>query len=366
MRQRDLIKIEEATKKFFRNIGGSLLCSTYAKIQTYSSHNSKIPCINYYIIFDNKNLFGKGNFSEEVYPRYRRMRTDWKNALKKDGIKLYPDIAVGFIPLLNSENAKNIKKFKYRKEQGKPLGARILNINKINLDYYREMAKRFSVNFALKEKNGMFVGPERGMMYVLEVALNILKKTDCFVDIGAGTGEMSAYVLKNCNPKKVMVNELSQNLKMHLKNYLKKIASDNKTKIIFNFHDCQKIKFPSEINLISVGVFYGAQPSFVKRKGSEMAKSLGKNGLLLIQSSMPETLFSQHILMGDNNDINRWPWYSKKFILSNHFSCVEAFFIDNQFITLASQSHSLIKKIVMKLEGKVIPYDSFVLSRNKL
>ena len=119
------------------------------------------------------------------------------------------------------------------------------------------------------------------------------------------------------------------------------------------------MKFPSKVNLISVGVFYGIQPSFIKYKGFEIAKSLGKKGLLLIQSSMPETLFSQHILMGDVDGVNKWPWYSKKFILSNYFSCVESFFIDNQFITLASQSHDLVNKILIKLRKRTIPYTNF-------
>ncbi|MBU2634674.1 MAG: hypothetical protein KJ674_05555 [Nanoarchaeota archaeon] len=357
-----MVKTERITKIFFESIGGKLLNSKCVKIQTYTSQNSKIHCVNYYIMFDNKDLFGKGNFSDEIYPRYRKMRNDWKNVLKNSGIKLYSNIAVGFVPLLSSNNTKMIKKFKYQKEHEKPLGTKILSIDDINSDYYKEMAKEFNVRFALKESGGMFVGPERGMMYVLEVVCNILEKIDCFIDIGAGTGEVSAYVLKKCDPQKVVVNEISQNLKTHLKNYLKKIVKNNKIKIIFSFQDCRKIKFPSKVNLISVGVFYGVQPSFIKCKGSEIVKSLGKKGLLLIQSSMPETLFSQHILMGDVNGVNKWPWYSEKFILSNYFSCVESFFIDNQFITLASQSHDLVNKILIKLGKNVIPYANFQFS----
>lgn len=360
MKQNNLIKAEKVTKEFFESIGGRLLSSNCVKIQTYSSQNSKVSCLNYYIMFSNKDLFGKGNFSDEIYPRYRKMRNDWRNALKKSGIKLYTDIAVGFVPLLNLNNAKKVKNFKYKKENKKPLGTKILDISKIHVDYYKEMVEKFDVAFALKESGGMFIGPERGMLYVLEAVSNVLGGIDCFVDVGSGTGEMSAYILKNHDPEEIVINELSKNLRIHLKKYLKKIAKKNKAKMIFSFEDCQKMKFPSKVDLMSVGVFYGVQPSFIKYKGSEVARSLGKKGLLLIQSSMPETLFSQHILMGDARGINTWPWYSEKFILSKYFSCVEAFFIDNQIITLASQSRDLVNKVIVKLGKKVIPYHNYI------
>ena len=104
---------------------------------------------------------------------------------------------------------------------------------------------------------------------------------------------------------------------------------------------------------------YGAQPPFIKYKGPELKKSLGKNGILLIQSSMPEALFNQHILMGDMRSLKRWPWYYQEFVLSKFFSCVKVFFIDNQFITLASQSYVSINRIIKKLGREAIPYSYF-------
>lgn len=360
MRQDYLIKAERVTKSFFEGFGGKLLFSRITKAKTYSSQDSKITCINYYVVFDNKDLFGRGDFSDEIYPKYRKMRSDWKCVLRKYGMKLYSDIAVGFVPLLSLKNKKYCSGYEYEKEIKDPLGVTILNINKIKSDYYRELTRKFKVKFALKEGGGMFIGPEGGMLYALEAANNILKKIDCFVDVGSGTGEMSAYVLKNCNPKKVVVNEASPGLKSHLKKYLRDTVKTSKTEVVFDLDDCRKMKFPKKADLISVGVFYGIQPSFIKNKVYEITKSLGAQGLLIIQSSMPETLFNQHILMGDEEGINKWPWYSKKFILSSYFSCVKVIFIDNQFITLASQSHDLISEIVGNLRGKIISYDDFL------
>ena len=362
MKQNNIKKAEEITNKFFKKIGGRLVHSNRIKVKTYSLKNTKIFCINYYIDFNNQNLFGNGNFSDEIYPRYRKLRKDWRNLLEKYGIKLYSNIAVGFIPLLN--NKKESNKFKYKKEKIKPLGAKILNIDKMNSDYLRKMSKSFGVKFALEEKNGALIGPEGGMLYVLEVINKVLGKIDNFIDIGAGTGELSSYVLRSCNPRNIIVNELSVDLKKHLVNYLKK-ENKRKIKITFNFKDCRNIKFPVKASLISVGVFYGDQPSFIMRKGPEMVRCLGKKGLLMIQSAMPETLFNQHILLGDVEGVNKWPWHSERFILSNYFSCVKVFFIDNQFITLASQSHDLVNKIIYDLDDRAIPYSRFISISNK-
>lgn len=353
-----LEEVEKVTADFFKSIGGKLIDTKCVKTPTYASHNLKIPCVNYYIAFTNTNLFGKGRFSEEIYPRYRKMRSDWKQSLKKSGIGM-SNLAVGFVPLLIADDKAGASNLKYKKELKKPLGTEILKINDSSPVYYREMAKKFGVKFALKEANGFFIGPERGMMYVLEAINSARHKINCFVDIGAGTGELSAYVLKNCYPQKIIVNEISPKLKRHLKNYLGGINKNNNVKIIFDFKSCEKINLPSKTDLISVGVFYGVQPFLLKNKILEVTKSLGKDGILLIQSAMPETLFSQHILMGDLKGVSNWPWYSEKFILANYFSNVKSFFIDNQFITLASQSPELINKIMKKIDKKIIPYDSF-------
>lgn len=358
-------KTEEITRSFFNSIGGKLLFSRCIKIKTYSSQDSKIPCINFYVVFNNKYLFGKGDFSKEVYPRYRKMRSDWKCAIEKNRIKLYSDIAVGFVPLLEKGQAENSTKYSYDKYKIKPKGIEIIDINEIKSDYYKELIKKFKVKFALREGGGMLIGPEGGMLSILKTICDF-KKINYFVDIGAGTGELSSYILRNCNPNKIVVNEISLNLRSHLKKYLENIRGENKSKIVFNFRDCKKIKLPKKADLISVGVFYGVQPALLKSKGKEMAKCLGRKGILVIQSAMPETLFNQHILLGNEAEIMNWPWYSKKFILSNYFFCTEVFFIDNQFITLASQSRDLINKIILKLGNKVVPYTDFISNNKKI
>ena len=358
MENNNLAAAEKATKDFFGKIGGKLSFLQCAKTETYSSEDLKIPCVNYYISFNNPDLFGRGDFSQEVYPRYRKMRSDWKSALNKAGIKIYSDLAAGFVPLLG-QSAGQGAGFIYPKEEREPLGLEIVDINKVGSPYYGRLAAEYGAKFALREGGGMLVGPEGGMLRVIKTIGDFLGKINSFADIGAGTGELSAFVAKNYQPQNITVNESSPNLEAHLRRYLKEARNWDKTKIDFVFGDCRQMDIPAQADLISVGVFYGYQPSLFEKKGLAIKKSLGENGLLLVQSSMPETLFNQHLLLGDEAGIKYWPWYSEKFNLPYYFNCVESFFIENEFIILASQSKELVRKITGGLKDGIVSYSNF-------
>lgn len=348
--------INKATDDFFRVVGGKLLFSKHIKIPTYDNPDRNVCCINYYIEFNNRNLFGRGSFSDEVYPRYRKMRADWKKYLKSLGIHLGSDFAVGFVPILDKDNRAGAP---YEKEVGRPLGARIVKITAKSPKYYRGMAKKFGVKFALKEGGGMLVGPENGMMIALKAAADSMSQVGRFLDVGAGTGEISAYIIKNYHPYEVVVNDISPVLEQHLVSYLGKARNDLPVKIAINIADCRQLTIPKKIDLASLGVFYGGQPEFLKKKGREISKSLSACGALIIQSSMPDTLFNQHLLMGDCEGIKIWPWYSCGFNLINNFSQVESFFVDNQFMIIAANSRETVVGIINSLPKDVIKYPEY-------
>jgi len=333
---------KKRTEEFFKNIGGKLLYVKNSYIKTYSSPDKTILCPNFYIGFNNPYLLGNGDYSREVYPRYRKLRSDWRKFLTESNIQIFKNIAPGFIPLLINGKRKLGKA--YPKEKAS-LVKYIIPIEQIKLKYYKKLKKEFDVKFALKEEKGMLIGPEGGMLRGIDEIGKLLNKIKYFIDIGAGTGELSAYVIKKYGGENIIVNESSPYLKEHLKKYLKEISEKHKAEINFQFFDCQKIRFPLKADLISIGVFYGMQPSFIKKRGREIAKILGNKGVLMIQSSMPETIFNHHVLMGDEKNLKNWPWYSKNLTLPYYFPYYSTHYIDNQFITFASYSSKTIDEI---------------------
>jgi SAM-dependent methyltransferase len=348
--------VNEATADFFRSNGGRLLFSRQIETPTYDHYHKRVRCLNYYIEFNNNNLFGSGSFSDEVYPRYRAMRADWKAYLRDSGVNLEKNIAVGFVPVLSKASHKGDA---YRREDRKPFGSKIVRITKKSPKYYFEMSKKFGVKFSLKETGGMFVGPENGMMIALKAAADSLGSVGHFLDIGAGTGELSAYIIKGYHPEEVMVNDISPILGGHFHDYLKKIRNSELNKIVVNIGDCQRLNIPRKIDLASLGVFYGSQPDFFKKRGKMISRSLGASGALIVQSSMPETLFNQHLLMGDCGGVKRWPWYSERFNIINSFFQARSFFIDNQFLIIASNSASSLKSVIKNLPKYIVSYSEY-------
>jgi len=333
---------KEKTKGFFKNIGGKLLYVKNSYIRTYSSPDKAILCSNFYIGFNNPYLLGSGDYSREVYPRYRKLRSDWRRFLAESNMQIFKNIVPGFVPLLINKGKE--KRKPYPKEVS-PSPKYIIPIEEIKLKYYKKLKKEFGVRFALKEEKGMLIGPEGGMLKGIDRIGKLLHKIKYFIDIGAGTGELSAYVIKKYGGENIIVNESSPYLREHLKKYLKEISERYKAKINFQFFDCQKMHFPPKADLISIGIFYGAQPSFIKKRGKEIAKILGNKGILIIQSSMPETIFNHHVLMGDEEDLKQWPWYSKDLTLPYYFPYHSTHYLDNEFITFASYSFETINKI---------------------
>lgn len=338
------------TKIFFKKIGGKIVRVKVLNVTTFSSPDKKIPCLNYYIDFCDPFVFGREDYSKAVYSRYRSMRTDWKKFLLKSKIVNFDKIAFGFIPCLSNHREPYIKKYSTEKIL---LTNRIVLINKLKSVYFKKIKKIFGLRFALIENNGLLIGPEGGMLATLDAAGKFFNNIDNFIDIGAGTGELSAYLMKNYSVNRVVINEISPSLKKHLRSYLGEIAEKSNTKINFQFSDCCDVRLPKHSNLISLGVFYGYQPSFMKYKGQAIQLALGDNGVLVIQSAMPESTFSYHLLVGDEKRLKNWPWYHKTMQLSTYFKCFKTFYIDNQFVTIASQSPLTLKGILLNIKNKI-------------
>lgn len=350
-------KILNLTGIFFNRFGGKLIQAKAMKIRSYSSLKEKVLCINFYIEFDSACLFSKGSFTKEVYPRYRKIRSEWYAFLRNNDIKLFESVVVGFVPILKARRLNN--NLILKKAELTPLGSSIVKIGKTTPKYLCAIAKKFSAKFALMTPSGAYIGPEGGMLMTLQAIKNLKFKINSFIDLAAGTGELSAYMLKNFFLDSLVVNELSKSITLQIKTYLNSVIkiTSYKPKITYNFLNCIDYNFLNHADLISLGVFYGAQPDFFKKNGFKISMSLGENGILLLQSSMPETLFNLHIIENDYKCLNKWPWFDKAFSLSNYFPFHRTLFVDNQFITLASRSRFAINSILNELVRKgAVPY----------
>lgn len=330
----------------------------YNIVKTYASLSRPILCVNFYIVFNNRNILGSGTYSTHVYPRYRKMRQSWRSALSGRTIRPSFDSLYGFVPLLDGQATAGEP---YPKADGHPMGSEVTSIIPSSPKYLLQMKRRFGVQYALKETGGMYVGPEGGMLEVLRALRQTKTEISSFVDVAAGTGELSAYVMRTSNPRELVVNEISPHIADHLRSYLSDTArmQNPKTRLTFSSVDCLEMIIPAKVDIMTVGVFYGSQPTLIKNRGHEIVSSLGRNGLFILQSAMPEALFNLHLLERDERLLENWPWYDQLFAISEHFKHHSSFFIDNQFITIASQSTVEIRKVLRRLHSRITPYESY-------
>mgnify|MGYP001184896874 CR=1 FL=1 len=215
----------------------------------------------------------------------------------------------------------------------------------------RNLNKKYGTKYLLKTKERYIIGPEEPPLLIAESYLKFFIPKYVF-EIGAGTGEVSAFILNNTKDSKVYVNDKSPYLKSHLDNYLPKISRKRVSIIV---RDIQKVKIP-KLDLLISGIFYGELPKLMKNKGKEIKKALGKNGLFVIQSGMLENMFALTIIEPSLfPKIKEWNWYNNRYDLRNYFDYVLSFFLEGEIITLASQNKTVIKKIKQKLNKKIIP-----------
>lgn len=347
-------KIREESASFFYLHGGEIVCTKAATVTTYSSPDKPIYCPNFYVAFNNSFLFGNGSFSAEVYPRYRKMRKDWREHLTYHDLSVFRDFAPGFVPTLKMDLETPSES--YDKQMEVPLGASIKRIDEIASAYHQSLKQRYGVNYALVESQGMLIGPEGGMLRALETILKISPGTSSLVDVASGTGELSSLAMRYGKVKKLVVNELSLCLQKHLTDYLGKVAEDCKAQVDFQFGNCLEMTPPSLVDIFLVGVFYGLQPDLMKTKGQDIADCLGDEGVLVIQTSMPETLFNHLIIAGSSKDLESWPWYDPRFSVNFYFPYVETVYIDNEFVTFASRSRKKINDILFQLGKEARPH----------
>jgi hypothetical protein len=180
--------------------------------------------------------------------------------------------------------------------------------------------------------------------------MTTLKSTDLILGKNFRIGENIRYIINKTSNCNVIINEKSEVLKTHLEN---NVLSIDKQRVSLSMGDSDSIDYKKS-DLIISGVFYGEFLRTIKNKGKEISDSLGKDGLLLVQSGMPENLFALSIM--DSTifpDIQRWDWYSNDLSLDHYFKNVSSFHLNGEIITLASNNLNKINEIKLDLNDKI-------------
>jgi len=307
----------------------------------YSANCKRVKVINFIFNSRNINLLGEGS---SFYKKYRTLRSEFRKVMGLLNECQFKDICPGFIII---PSKKTFKGNSINKTKETSFGFKVEKVNIESPEWIKNMERKYGIKYILKTKEGYLIGPEE---IFFPLVRNLLKKEEIktYTEIGAGSGELSHYILRKRKDTLLNINEISPHLKGHLKKYF----SNFKDRVNYFLKDANKINFPKS-NVIFCGIFYGELPELLDKKGKQIINALGNKGLLIIQSAMPENLFSLIIL--DPRifpQIKYWPWYKKSYDLNLKFRFVKNIYLRGEILTLASQDKKIIDDTLNNISYK--------------
>lgn len=321
----------------------NLNCNYFFKgnINCYSANCENINVVTFILESKNINLLGE---TDSFYSKYRTLRSEFREAIGLSNECQFERICPGII-IIPSEHT--FKGSSIKKKRETPFGFKIENINSKSPRWLEKMRKKYGIKYVLKTKENYIIGPEEAFF---SLAKNLLRKKEAkiYTEIGAGSGELSHYILENREDVILNINEASPHLKNHLKKYFIKYGD----RINYLLKDIKKIDIPKS-DVIFCGIFYGELPSLIKEKGKKIIDALGDKGLLVIQSAMPENLFALIILNPSLlQEIKKWRWYDDKYDLTKKFKYIKTIYLKGEIFILASQNKEIIKDALKNLNAK--------------
>lgn len=331
----------EVSKEFFRQRGGNIRNIYHAKrrnieiIEIVADESIDVLCFE--VEFSNRNIFGSSTYME-AYKRYRQMRNDWWECLERSGFEQWSKntkIIGHFIPLLSLDNVQGEP---YPIQESTSYGQILTEYHeaKTNNAYYKHIHETYGLKWLLQDGNNIVIGPDIGLFYGMLAYIKSYGRINHFLDIGTGTAELSAYLIKNKLVSHITACEISTYLQEHIRNYLGNLNQDNQTMIDFQFVDALDMTIPEKFDLLSLGIYYGAQPDYFKKHGQKIRNSLSENGIVIVQSGMLEGKFNLFSIIGNNEDLYRWDWYKKENTLTAYFSEIDSVFVGDEVLTIAS------------------------------
>jgi hypothetical protein len=307
-----------------------------------------LTCITVYAEFVNSAIFGsRGPFLSEVYPRYRFLRRRLTEFLVDEELLLKgPDstLTVSVVPTASTDSKLGPT---LPLDTSSSRGALILPIDELTKRsrYYLQLANLYDIEYCLLTNKKTVVGPDAGILTTACVAAQTFKNKIRVIEFGTGAGTTPLILSRLKKLGAYMGNDFSPEVvdffNMTIRPGLTRAGIDCR----LHHGSCFELTIEDPVDLIIVGVFYQAQPDFVKFKGRAVSAALGENGVLIIQSGKPENPFVTNLLTEDPDRHAAWPWYGEEYYLNHYFRYVAKTDVHDETMLIASNNSARIEHI---------------------
>ena len=346
-------QIINSSKQFFSRIGGEILKVRIPSHTTRSASGGIAICPILFVEFDNAGILGTGDFYDEIYKRYRRMRVDWWKAMETAGITIQSDPKATnrphFVPVLSDEHTQGEPYPKLDRGFSRLKVVRLDDIP-VSADQSR-VIETYDLEYGIRTTKGKLFDFDEGLLLSVRSAAEAFPQIGCFTEFGAGSGSSSALVLRSAQVTEAIVNDSSKDLREHLETYLGELAREKSTRLTVRIGDALTMPYPTHIDVLAIGTAFGSQPVLWSKRGADLKSALGERGVVLVASAMVEMLFYFFLTHGGEERLNRWPWKKDLLSLSDLFENVTSMRVNDLVLTIASSSRSSVEKIVAHMEA---------------
>lgn len=308
--------------------------------------------ITYYCKTKNRLLLGEGGrVFDEVFPRIKKIKRDLLR-----NIDVPRGIEIEFSISLDLENVYDGKI--YPKEEINSYGDTLIKIEDLveRNPYYKELASEFRIEYGIKTNNGTVIGPDAGLIYGISyIAQSMLKESIRIAEIGAGTCSTPISLLSKKKIEYYYGVDFSSKVLGYYERIFRPILLDNNVDSTFVIDDALKCELPSNIDIFVVGIYYEAQYDFIANRGNEIKGALSNDGMLILQSGLPENLMLSDLLVEAPN--NAWPWQQGKSNLRDWFRFIMQVNFKNEIVTIASDNRYNFYRLIHSLFNKYKIYN---------
>lgn len=329
--------------EFFEKRKGTIC---YWRERDYPIRENTKKGILFSVKFNNANIFGQGNFRDEIFPRYRQMMIEFQeylhanNKLKKI---LEANYVFDMLPILdvNAYIGESVAiKEETRKNTSSLEIVLIPNDIKNALTICKEMPE---VSCVIKRCNdNHYYGVDEILYYVIAKIININPNIKRVMDIGAASGNAARMYMERGNIEKLTLVDSNRQVCEQLCKYLENRAEEKGIILEINNCDCLNCNMPTSLDVLSITVDTDSVISFLEQRHNEITQSLGNDGIFILEllNCIGDKGYSfvNMLATGNAECFKNWPWYSNKMFANRLFKYSKTMMIGNEVILVASNN----------------------------
>ena len=310
--------------------------------------DGRVRGITIHVLFHNIGIFGrKGDYLSDIHPRIAFLNSKLADYLGAKGMTISgkrAQLACAIMPYpdLNGVLGQSLP-LSTRKSRGQiVIPARKLRQS----PYYARLMEKYGDFVGIVTNNGTLIGPDGGLIAAACGVARVFQRGIRVLEFGSGGGSTALALMRKGHLASYGGNDFSKEMVDYFEsNVTPQLAKRGIPSSMF-FGSCFDMPVRGPIDLISIGVYYQAQPSLFVERGRELSRALGATGVIIAQTGMIEDRFITHMLRNAIPKDSTWPWQNKKCRIKRYFRYIDEYILEQEIILIATNNRDKFQRMI--------------------